>query len=56
LQKSAEGKWELTLSLAPGRYPYRFLIDQKKQVLDPSTGITEPDGYGGQNSVVVVKR
>ena len=56
LQKSPEGKWELTLSLAPGRYPYRFLIDQKKQVLDPSTGLTEPDGYGGQNSVVVVKR
>ncbi len=56
LQKTAEGHWELTLSLAPGRYAYRFLIDQKKQVLDPSTAVTEPDGYGGQNSVVVVKQ
>ncbi len=56
LQKTAEGRWELTLSLEPGRYAYRFLIDQKKQVLDPSTELTEPDGYGGQNSVVVVKR
>jgi 1,4-alpha-glucan branching enzyme len=56
LQKTAEGRWELTLSLAPGRYSYRFLIDQKRQVLDPSTAMTEPDGYGGKNSVVVVKR
>jgi hypothetical protein len=48
--------WELTLSLAPGRYAYRFLVDGKKQVLDPSSAATEPDGYGGRNSVLVVKR
>ena len=56
LQKTADGHWEVTLSLAPGRYSYRFLIDQKKHVLDPSTPMTEPDGYGGKNSVVVVNR
>lgn len=56
LQKAADGHWEVTLSLAPGRYSYRFLIDQKKHVLDPSTSMTEPDGYGGKNSVVVVNR
>jgi hypothetical protein len=56
MEKLADGKWELTLSLIPGRYGYRFLIDQKKQVLDPSTELTEPDGYGGKNSVVVVQR
>jgi hypothetical protein len=48
--------WELTLSLAPGRYSYRFLVDQKKQVLDPSSAATEPDGYGGKNSVLVVAK
>jgi hypothetical protein len=48
--------WELTLSLAPGRYAYRFLVDGKKQVLDPSSAATEPDGYGGRNSVLLVKR
>jgi hypothetical protein len=48
--------WELTLSLLPGKYSYRFLVDQKKQVLDPSAKATEPDGYGGKNSVVVVKQ
>jgi hypothetical protein len=56
LQKRDGKIWEITLSLAPGRYAYRFLIDQKKQVLDPSTKLTEPDGFGGQNSVVIVSR
>ncbi|HEU4364019.1 MAG TPA: isoamylase early set domain-containing protein [Candidatus Krumholzibacteria bacterium] len=56
LQKRDDSTWEITLSLAPGRYAYRFLIDQKKQVLDPSTKLTEPDGFGGQNSVVIVSR
>ncbi len=55
--RKRDGKvWEITLSLAPGRYSYRFLVDQKKQVLDPSTRLTEPDGFGGQNSVVIVSR
>ena len=48
--------WELTLSLLPGKYSYRFLVDQKKQVLDPSSKQTEPDGYGGKNSVLVVNQ
>ncbi|HEX6790888.1 MAG TPA: isoamylase early set domain-containing protein [Candidatus Krumholzibacteria bacterium] len=48
--------WELTLSLLPGRYSYRFVVDQKKQVLDPSQSATEPDGYGGKNSVLVVNK
>jgi hypothetical protein len=48
--------WELTLSLLPGRYSYRFLVDEKKQVLDPSSTVTEPDGYGGKNSVMVVNK
>ncbi len=48
--------WELTLSLLPGKYSYRFLVDQKKQVLDPSSKSTEPDGYGGKNSVLVVNK
>jgi hypothetical protein len=56
MQKRDDKTWEITLSLAPGRYAYRFLIDQKKQVLDPSTALTEPDGFGGRNSVVIVSR
>ena len=50
------GSWELTLSLLPGKYSYRFLVDQNKQVLDPTATGTEPDGYGGRNSVLVVNQ
>jgi Glycogen recognition site of AMP-activated protein kinase len=46
--------WEITLSLLPGRYSYRFLVNEKEQVLDPSSASTEADGYGGKNSVLVV--
>jgi len=55
MQKNG-GVWELTLSLLPGKYSYRFLVDHKTQVLDPSAATTEPDGYGGKNSVLVVKQ
>ncbi len=56
LQKRGAKTWEITLSLTPGRYAYRFLVDSKKQVLDPSTPLTEPDGFGGKNSVLIVSR
>ncbi len=48
------GRWEATLSLEPGRYAYRFLVDDRRQVLDPSSPLREPDGFGGENSVLVV--
>jgi hypothetical protein len=56
LMKKMDNGWELTLSLPPGRYAYRFLVDQRKQVLDPLSRMEEPDGYGGKNSVMVVER
>jgi hypothetical protein len=48
------GAWEITLSLRPGKYTYRFLVNNRRQVLDPSCPIEEPDGYGGKNSVIYV--
>jgi len=51
-----EGAWEIILSLAPGKYSYRFLVDQRKQTLDPSASKEEPDGFGGKNSVLVVEK
>jgi 1,4-alpha-glucan branching enzyme len=49
------GEWEINLYLAPGRYTYRFLVDDKVETVDPSSPYTEPDGYGGQNSVLYVQ-
>jgi 1,4-alpha-glucan branching enzyme len=50
------GGWEITLSLTPGKYAYRFLIDSGKQVLDPASKFTESDGYGGENSIFFVEQ
>jgi len=54
MRRSVDGTWEITLSLRPGKYAYRYLINSRKQVLDPRSQYEEPDGYGGKNSVIFV--
>lgn len=54
MRKLTDNTWEITLSLTPGRYGYRFLVNNRKQILDPNQELTEPDGYGGRNSVIIV--
>jgi diguanylate cyclase (GGDEF)-like protein len=48
-------EWELSLSLKPGRYRYKFLVDNTQYIVDPSSPEFEGDGFGGQCSVLVVK-
>ena len=55
MRRSQNGQWEISLHLPPGRYAYRFLINNDEQVLDPLCSIKEPDGYGGMNSVLFVR-
>jgi hypothetical protein len=50
-----DGTWEIVLTLPPGRYAYRFLVDNREQVLDPNNDAVEADGFGGKNSVIVVE-
>ena len=47
------GKWSLTLLLPPGEYQYKFVADGN-WITDRTADKFHPDGYGGQNSVVVV--
>jgi hypothetical protein len=54
MRRAPGGTWEITLSLRPGKYAYRFLVNNRRQVLDPNCPIEEPDGYGGKNSVIYV--
>jgi hypothetical protein len=56
MRQALDGTWEITLSLRPGKYAYRFLINNRKQVLDPNSVYEEPDGYGGKNSVIFVMK
>ncbi len=56
MRRNGNGKWEISLHLAPGRYAYRFLVNNNQQVLDPNSAHDEPDGYGGKNSVLLVHK
>jgi len=55
LIKDNDGVWKTTVYLAPGRYSYKFLIDKKTKITDPSSQVLEPDGFGGFNSVLIVR-
>jgi 1,4-alpha-glucan branching enzyme len=47
------GTWEIKLSLTPGTYRYRLVVDGQWQQ-DPFNDKTEPNQYGGLNSVLKV--
>lgn len=48
----ANGKWVKELSLAPGRYEYRFIVDGE-WTNDPKTE-QAPNEHGSFNSVLIV--
>ncbi|MFN8588950.1 MAG: hypothetical protein U0704_14250 [Candidatus Eisenbacteria bacterium] len=54
MKKQADGTWTLTKALAPGRYPYKFVVDGTNWKSDDAATEFVDDGYGGKNSVVVV--
>ncbi|MCB9600952.1 MAG: DUF1592 domain-containing protein [Sandaracinus sp.] len=49
------GTWTLTRVVPEGSYEYKFVLDGSEWVPDPSATATTPDGFGGVNSVVVVR-
>lgn len=55
MERGASGIWEATIILEPGRYSYKFLIDNRVKITDPSSESQESDGFGGTNSVLIVR-
>jgi 1,4-alpha-glucan branching enzyme len=53
LADTGGGVWSVVVSLDPGSYEYKFVVDGAWRH-DPSNSATKPDGYGGSNSVVEV--
>jgi hypothetical protein len=49
-----EGIWEITIALNPGRYRYRFIIDEVKHVLDPDNPRVVDNGMGGKANLLIV--
>ena len=50
-----DGIWSLLKPLDPGRYEYKYVIDRNTWVSDPNALEFKDDGYGGQNSIVIVE-
>lgn len=50
-----DGLWSITMYLEPGRFEYKFVVDDTKWVPDPKAKEQVDDGYGGQRSVIVVE-
>jgi hypothetical protein len=49
-----EGVWTAEIRLAPGVYNYVFIIDGTEWRPDPNAAMQADDGFGQQNSVLIV--
>jgi 1,4-alpha-glucan branching enzyme len=52
--ENGDGEWTLFYPLSPGRYAYKFVVDGKSWIPDPTNPESEPDGFDGRNSVLVI--
>jgi 1,4-alpha-glucan branching enzyme len=53
MRKESDGEWKATVSLAPGRYEYRFVVDGQ-WISDPMAKESVHNTFGSTNSVVTV--
>ncbi len=52
--ENGDGEWTLFYPLSPGRYAYKFVVDGRHWIADPTNPESEPDGFDGRNSVLVI--
>ena len=56
MAKDEKGVWKIVIPLEPGRYEYKFVLDGGVVWKhDPNNAERVDDGYGGYNSVIVIK-
>lgn len=49
-----EGVWQLAVRLGPGRYRYRFLVNETEWLLDPENPRVVDDERGGKANLLIV--
>ena len=54
MKRHEDGRWEATVALAPGRYQYKFVVDEE-WIADPAAQKNVPNQHGSLNSVVEVR-
>ena len=52
---AGDGIWSIIKILSPGRYEYKFVVDRNSWLEDPNALETSDDGFGGKNSVLIVR-
>jgi hypothetical protein len=48
------GYWAITLKLPEGEHRYSYLVDNNRQIPDPTVLAQEQDDFGGENSIINV--
>ena len=46
------GYWALTVELPAGEHRYSFLVEDGRQMADPTVPLRERDDFGGENSII----
>lgn len=54
MKKGEDGVWKRYEKLPPGRYQYKFKVDEINWKEDPNNPQKLDDGYGGHNSLLVI--
>jgi hypothetical protein len=49
------GYWSLTLTLPEGEYQYSYLVEEGKQIVDPTISERVQDDFGGENSLITIE-
>ncbi len=49
------GYWEVVLDIPPGEHRFSYILDDGRQMPDPTIPIREPDDFGGVNSILNVE-
>ncbi|MDA8391077.1 MAG: glycogen-binding domain-containing protein [Gammaproteobacteria bacterium] len=54
LKRHAHGLWVARLRLPVGQYAYLFVVNGHRTMPNPQSREQQPDGFGGENSVIIV--
>jgi serine protease AprX len=56
LKRNSSGLWLTEIAIPrAGRFEYKFIINGRRWIEDPSNGMKAPNNYGGLNSVLVIE-
>ncbi|HET9278451.1 MAG TPA: S8 family serine peptidase, partial [Flavitalea sp.] len=56
LELGKDGLWKIEIPmLPPGKYRYKFVVDEKLWIEDVNNPYREPDGFSGFNSLLIIE-